>query len=63
VPHSRTEPGPPALGKTKHWTFATWLTRRLRGVRIEMALNVLVYNIKRMVSLIGIRRLIAAIPS
>jgi len=28
-----------------------------------MALNVLAYNIKRMVALIGIRRLMEAIPS
>ena len=40
-----------------------FLTRRLRGVRTEMALNVLAYNIKRMVALIGIRRLMEAIPS
>lgn len=39
-----------------------FLTRRLKNVRTEMALNVLAYNIKRMVALIGIRRLIAAIP-
>lgn len=34
-----------------------FLTRRLKDVRSEMALNVLVYNIKRMVALIGIQRL------
>ena len=38
-----------------------FLTRRLANVRTDMALNVLAYNIKRMVSLIGIRGLMAAI--
>jgi hypothetical protein len=52
------------FGTIKAWMGAThFLTRRLRGVRTEMALNVLVYNIKRMVSPIGIRRLIAAIAA
>ena len=36
--------------------------RRLKNVRTEMALNVLAYNIKRMVALVGIKQLIAAIP-
>lgn len=39
-----------------------FLTRRLVNIRTEMTLNVLAYNIKRMVSLIGIRGLMAAIP-
>ena len=38
-----------------------FLTRRLRNVRTEMALNVLAYTIKRVISLIGIRHLIAEI--
>ena len=38
-----------------------FLTRRLRNVRSEMALQVLTCNIKRMVALIGIRRLMQAI--
>jgi len=51
------------FGTIKAWMGAThFLTRRLRGVRTEMALNVLAYNIRRMVALIGIRRLIEAIP-
>ncbi|MDP0930072.1 IS1182 family transposase [Paracoccus onubensis] len=51
------------FGTIKAWMGAThFLTRRLRGVRTEMALNVLAYNIKRMAALIGIRRLMAAIP-
>jgi hypothetical protein len=40
-----------------------FLMRRLKNVRTEMALNVLAYNIKRMVATIGIRRLMAAIPA
>lgn len=34
----------------------------MKNVRAEMAMNVRAYNIKRMISLIGIRRLMAAIP-
>jgi hypothetical protein len=50
------------FGTIEAWMGAThFLTRRLRGVSTEMALNVLAYNIKRMVALIGIRRLIAGI--
>jgi hypothetical protein len=52
------------FGTIKAWMGTThFLTRRLKNVRTEMALNVLAYNIKRMISLIGIRRLIEAIPS
>ncbi len=39
-----------------------FLMRRLKNVRTEMALNVLAYNIKRMVALVGIKGLMAAIP-
>ena len=50
------------FGTIKAWMGHThFLTRRLANVRTEMALNVLAYNIKRMVSLIGIRGLMAAI--
>jgi transposase len=50
------------FGTIKAWMGAThFLTRRLRNVRTEMALNVLAYNIKRMVALIGIRGLMAAV--
>lgn len=46
----------------KAWMGHThFLTRTLKNVRTEMALNVLAYNIKRAVSLIGIRRLMQAI--
>lgn len=40
-----------------------FLTRTLKNVCTEMALNVLAYNIKQVVSLIGIRRLMQAIPA
>ena len=51
------------FGTIKAWMGAThFLTRRLKNVRTEIALNVLAYNMKRMVALIGIRRLIQAIP-
>ena len=52
------------FGTIKAWMGAThFLTRRLPNVRIEMALNVLAYNIKRMVALVGIKGLMAAIPA
>ena len=40
-----------------------FLMRRLKNVRTELALNVLAYNIKRMVASVGIKRLMAAIPA
>ncbi|MGP9791826.1 IS1182 family transposase [Roseinatronobacter sp. NSM] len=51
------------FGTIKSWTGPChFLTRRLGGVGTEMALNVLAYNIKRMVALVGIKGLMAAIP-
>lgn len=51
------------FGTIKAWMGAThFLMRRLKNVRTEMALNVLAYNIKRMVALVGIKGLMAAIP-
>lgn len=50
------------FGTIKAWMgHAHFLTRTLKNVRTEMALNVLAYNIKRVISLIGIRRLMQAI--
>lgn len=50
------------VGTLKAWLGHThFLTRRLNNVRTEMALNVLVYNVKRVVALIGIRGLMRAI--
>lgn len=52
------------FGTIKAWTGPRhFLTRRLRGVRTEMALNVLAYNIKRMIALVGLKGLMAAIPA
>ena len=49
------------FGTIKAWMGSThFLMRRLRNVRTEMALNVLAYNIKRMVNMIGIRKLMTA---
>ena len=50
------------FGTIKSWTGSChFLTRRLAGVRTEMALNVLAYNIKRMIALVGIKALMAAV--
>ncbi len=52
------------FGTIKAWMGTThFLTRRLRHVKTEIALNVLAYNIKRMVALIGIRGLMAAVKA
>ena len=52
------------FGTIKAWMGTThFLMRRLQNVRTEMALNVLAYNIKRMVAMIGISGLMAAIPA
>jgi transposase len=50
------------FGTLKSWTgSAHFLTRRLRGVRTEMSLLVLAYNLKRAMQILGVRPLIAAI--
>ena len=47
------------FGTMKAWMGgAHFLTRRLENVRSEMALNVLAYNIKRVIALLGFRGLI-----
>lgn len=49
------------FGTIKAWMCSThFLTRRLTNVRSEMALNVLAYNIKRMVALLGVGVLMRA---
>ena len=49
------------FGTIKAWMGSThFLTRGLRNVRSEMALNVLAYNIKRMVALLGVGGLMRA---
>jgi len=50
------------FGTIKAWMGAThFLMKRLRNVRTEMALSVLAYNLTRVMNIIGIRPLIAAI--
>ena len=50
------------FGTIKAWMGAThFQMRRLKRVRTEMALQVLAYNIKRMMALVGISGLAAAI--
>ena len=50
------------FGTIKMWMGAThFLMKRLRNVRTEMALHVLAYNLKRVMSIIGIGPLMAAI--
>jgi len=52
------------FGTIKAWMGAThFRMRRLKNVRTEMAFHVLAYNIKRMIALIGVRGLLAAIPA
>ncbi len=50
------------FGTIKMWMGAThFLTKRLKNVRTEMALSVLAYNLTRVMNIIGIRHLMAAI--
>ena len=52
------------FGTIKAWMGAThFRMRTLKNVRTEMAFHVLAYNIKRMISLIGVRGLLSAIPA
>ncbi|MEE8455421.1 MAG: IS1182 family transposase [Limibaculum sp.] len=50
------------FGTIKAWMGAThFLMKRLRNVRTEMALSVLAYNLTRVMNILGIRPLMAAI--
>ena len=52
------------FGTIKAWMGAThFQMRKLRNVRTEMALNVLAYNIKRMINMIGAGALLRAIAA
>jgi transposase len=44
-----------------HWDQAHFLTRKLPNVKVEMALTVLAYNIKRTIKIIGVQRMIEAL--
>ena len=49
------------FGTIKSWMGAThFLTKRLENVNTEMSLNVLAYNLRRMMSILGSKNLIAA---
>ena len=50
------------FGTLKHWMGAThFLTRGLANVRTEISLQVLAYNVKRVMTIVGIAPLMAAI--
>lgn len=60
----RTDTVEHPFGTIEAWMGSThFLMRSLKNVRSEMALNVLAYNIKRMVALVGIKGLMAANPA
>ena len=49
------------FGRLKAWMGAThFRTRTLEKVRTEMSLHVLAYNLKRMIAILGVQPLIAA---
>ena len=57
---SRTVEHP--FGTLKNWMgHSHFLTRRLKNVRTEMSLHVLAYNLRRMISIMGVVPLIEAI--
>jgi hypothetical protein len=52
------------FGTLKQWMGAThFLTRKLNGVSAEMSLNVLAYNLKRVMKIIGTTGLMNGIRS
>ena len=52
------------FGPLKAWIGSThFLTKTLDKVRTEMSLQVLAYNMKRMISIFGVKRLMQAIPA
>ena len=52
------------FGTIKAWMGAThFLTRTLGRVSIEMSLHILAYNMKRVINIVGINRLIGAIEA
>jgi transposase len=53
-----------AFGTLKFWMGAThFLTKTLKNVRTEMSLQVLAYNLKRTINILGIKPLMAAIAA
>ena len=52
------------FGTIKAWMGAThFLTKTLKRVRTEVSLQVIAYNIKRVIAIMGVRPLIEAIQS
>jgi hypothetical protein len=52
------------FGTMKSWTSSThFLTRRLSGVSTETSLQVLAYNMKRAINLVGTRKILEAIAA
>jgi len=52
------------FGTLKHWMGAThFLTRTLGRVRAGMSLHVLAYNMKRVMNILGVAGLIAAMQA
>ena len=50
------------FGTTKAWMGSThFLTRTLKRVRTEMSLQVLAYNLKRVIAILGVRPLMEVI--
>ena len=50
------------FGTIKAWMgYSHFLTRRLKNVRTEMSLHVLAYNLRRMISIMGVAPLMEAI--
>jgi hypothetical protein len=59
IPRSTVED---VLGTRKHWMGpAHFLTRTLRRVSTEMSLQVLAYNIRRLVNILGVTEVMKAI--
>ena len=49
------------FGTLKHWMGSThFLTRRLQNVSTEMSLHVLAYNLKRVISILGMPKTMKA---
>jgi len=52
------------FGTIKLWTGSQhFLMKTLHNVRTEMSLNVLAYNLRRMISILGVKELIKAIQA
>lgn len=50
------------FGTLKAWMgYTHFLTRTLAHVRTEMSLHVLAYNLKRVIAILGVKPLLAAI--